>query len=249
MPSASPPPSRPLGDKIAIDGAYQYRALHEGNPVQRCWHEAKLWLVDRFLPPRAGDFVLDVGCGSGVVADHLARGGATVLGVDANRAAVEFARQRFARETLSFYQGFVDDAFAVDQEAAAVYCIEVLEHMQYDQALALLRRFHALLAEGGRALLTTPNYWSAWPLIELACDVFMSTAAMREEQHVCRFNPRKLRRICEQAGFEVERAGSFCLAAPWLAPVSRRLARRVHDAEVLLPCPAGALLFIVLRKR
>ena len=102
---------RRTGDTIAIDGAYQYRALTEGNPVQRFWHEAKQLVIDRFLPPEPGDFVMDVGCGSGVIANHLAEQGAEVIAVDGN------GRVAFKKAVLlgkSVCKRLVDELFEQD---------------------------------------------------------------------------------------------------------------------------------------
>jgi SAM-dependent methyltransferase len=44
------------------------------------------------LQPAAGEHVLDVGCGPGVLAPHVARAGARYTGVDASRKLIRFAR-------------------------------------------------------------------------------------------------------------------------------------------------------------
>src|SRR5262249_49069906 len=61
---------------VPIDGAYQDRARREGFVVQRFWHHQKELVVRSLAPPRAGERALDVGCGSGVVANLLASEGA-----------------------------------------------------------------------------------------------------------------------------------------------------------------------------
>ena len=57
------------------------------------------WMVSRFSIG-AGSRVLDLGCGPGLYAERLARRGATVLGVDASRRSVDYAREVAAREGL-----------------------------------------------------------------------------------------------------------------------------------------------------
>lgn len=84
--------ARRIGDSIAIPGDYQYRALHDGPAVQRFWHHGKLAAAEAALHPVAGDVVLDVGCGSGVLSARLgAIPGVRVIGVDANADAIAFA--------------------------------------------------------------------------------------------------------------------------------------------------------------
>ena len=45
------------------------------------------------LAPREGEFVLDVGCGPGVLAPHIAAHGASYTGLDASRRLIAFARR------------------------------------------------------------------------------------------------------------------------------------------------------------
>lgn len=241
-------PHRRTGDTIAIDGAYQYKALTEGNPIQRFWHEAKQLVIDRFLPPEPGDFVLDVGCGSGVIANHLAEQGAKVIAVDGNPSAIAFAQKQFPSEKIQFVNGLVDEVFEAGRPVDKIYCLEVIEHVYYEQVVKMLQAFHTLLKPGGQVFLTTPNYASLWPVIEFACDKLQKTATMRGEQHVCHFTPRRLRTVCREAGFDVEHLSSFCLAAPWVAPLGNGLARRMHNLEVALPVTVGSILLVVIRK-
>ncbi len=46
------------------------------------------------LDPRPGEFVIDIGCGDGVLTEQIARAGAKVIGLDASREMVEAARAR-----------------------------------------------------------------------------------------------------------------------------------------------------------
>ena len=241
--------ARRTGDTVAIDGAYQYRALTEGHPVQRFWHETKQLVIDRFLPPQPGDYVMDVGCGSGVISNHLAGHGASVVAVDGNENAIAFAREQFPSENIRFVNGLVDENFDVERPVDNIYCMEVIEHVYYEQVIKMLSIFRDLLKPGGHALLTTPNYASLWPVIEFACDKLQKTPNMSGDQHVCRFTPRRLRKACLEVGLEVERLTSFCLAAPWVAPLSMGLARRLHEVEVALPVRLGSILLVIVRKR
>jgi 2-polyprenyl-6-hydroxyphenyl methylase/3-demethylubiquinone-9 3-methyltransferase len=224
-------PLRRTGDDVAIEGGYQHRALHEGNAVQRFWHLNKQLTIARYLPPRPGTFVVDAGCGSGVVADFLARGGATVVGLDASPDAVAFARRTYARPNLSFEVALADEAFRFARPADAVYCLELLEHLYPEQAAQVLRAFRAGLAPGGRLYLTTPNAHSPWPVLEWLMDALRLAPHMAGDQHVAQYTRRSLRVLCESAGFVVERLDATLLLAPWLAPLGLGLARRVNELE------------------
>jgi len=239
---------RRTGDTVGISGDYQYRALTEGGAVQRFSHYSKQLVITRWLPPQPGQKVIDVGCGSGVISSFLGRLGAQVLGVDVNPSAVEFAANKFATDNVKFKLGLVDETFRPGWQADRIYCLEVIEHVYAHQALSMLRVFRSLLAPGGRVLLTTPNYVSAWPLIEWVMDTFGLAPRLRGRQHVQWYNRWKLRRLCIDAGFEVERITSYCFLAPWLAPLSWALAEKVADLEGRADLGAGAILACVLRR-
>ncbi len=48
----------------------------------------------------------------------------------------------------------------IDESFDVVYLFEVIEHLDLEEGQALLKRIHALLREGGRLILTTPNVFN-----------------------------------------------------------------------------------------
>ena len=62
----------------------EFRPLHDLNPLRLEW-------IDQ-LAPLAGQQVLDVGCGGGILSDSMARKGAQVLGIDLADKALRVAR-------------------------------------------------------------------------------------------------------------------------------------------------------------
>lgn len=239
---------RRTGDAIAIDGAYQHRALTQGPAVQRFWHRSKLLLLDWMFAVGPGDRVLDVGFGSGVFADAMAARGAQVLGVDANPEAVAYARRTFGRPGLEFREGLLDELQLPPSSVDKAVCLEIVEHVYLDQVRRLLESLRTVLVPGGRVLITTPNYRGLWPLVEWGLDRFSNAATMDAEQHVTHFNRRLLRRVCEDAGFEVPALRTYSTFAPFAAAVSTSLAERLERTERAVDLPFGNLLVGVLQK-
>jgi 2-polyprenyl-3-methyl-5-hydroxy-6-metoxy-1,4-benzoquinol methylase len=239
---------RRTGDQIPIEGNYQYRALTSGSSVQRFWHQAKLYAVEDLLPVCEGEFVLDFGCGSGVLSGFLSGRGARVLGVDANPAAIQFAKSQFGSDQVEFRLGLIDEEFKLDTPFDKAYCLEVIEHVYPHQGKAMLLNLHRLLRPGGQLLLTTPNYRSIWPIIELGLDHFSRVPPMKGDQHVARYNPQTLKALVHETGFEIETICSICLLAPWTAPLSWALARRIYRWELRMPFLWGSILVLVARK-
>ena len=218
------------GDSVEISGAYQYQARNSGPAVQRFWHYEKERNIRKFSPPMPGERVLDVGCGSGVLADLLASMGAEVTGIDANPKAIEFARATFHRPNL-------------------VYCLEVIEHLYEQQVRALLATFARLLRPGGVLTMTTPNYRGLWPAIELVMDRLRLAPPMAEHQHVTRFDRVKLRQLLTDTDWEIVRLATFSTFAPFVSALSWRLAERCAEVEDRADLPFGNLLLVVAKRR
>ena len=217
-------------DAIHISGDYQARALKSERAAQRFWHEAKFRLIERIALPAKHDRVLDAGCGSGTIANFLAMHASQVIGMDSNPSAIEYTRTAYNAPNLEFRLGQFED-LRCDKRFDRIYCIEVIEHLYEKQAADVLSLFYELTNPGGHLFLTTPNYHSAWPLIEWLLDRFALVATLDEVQHVTHFNKRKLSAMCEQAGWTVHHIGTFNGVAPFLAPLSYRLALRLEGLE------------------
>lgn len=235
------------GDVAKIAGSYQFDALTKGNAVQRFWHANKQMAIQRYLPPQPSEFILDVGCGSGVIADFLAKSGATVWGIDGSEDAIAFAGKTFPQPNLSFHQGLVDERFQTDRPVDKLYCLEVIEHIYVDQGRQMLSNFYRTLRPGGAVFLTTPNYRSFWPLIEWTLDTLKLVPHLMDDQHVAKYHRSKLSDLAKSSGFMVEQMATTCFVAPWLAPLSWNLADKVNSMETGRFFP-GSILVAVLRK-
>jgi 2-polyprenyl-3-methyl-5-hydroxy-6-metoxy-1,4-benzoquinol methylase len=227
------PLKRREGDAIHISGDYQARALKSDRAAQRFWHEAKFRLMERIAMPGKHERVLDAGCGSGTISHFLSLHAGEVVGIDSNPSAINYARSAFRSSNLEFRLGQFEDLMG-DKPFDRIYCIEVIEHLYEQQVADVLSLFNNLTNPGGQLFLTTPNYRSAWPMIEWALDRLGLAAKMDEVQHVTHFTKRKLTALCERAGWRVRHVGTFNGLAPFLAPISRRLALGTEKVEFLL---------------
>jgi 2-polyprenyl-3-methyl-5-hydroxy-6-metoxy-1,4-benzoquinol methylase len=111
---------------------------------------------------RAGERVLDVGCGKGELAFDLAeRARANVTGIDVNARSLAFARARFPYERVELVEA---DAREWSPPASydVVVLSNVLEHVS--DRVALLRRL-AELARPSRFLIRVPVLERDWQVI------------------------------------------------------------------------------------
>jgi SAM-dependent methyltransferase len=122
-------------------------------------------LVERARPIGASERILDLGCGTGIVARVLRErlgGAANIIGVDASVPMIEKARS-IAPE-IDFRVGNVLDLPFVDGSFDLALCQEVLQFVP--DRVAALREVRRVLSPGGRLLVSTWQPLSEQPFYE-----------------------------------------------------------------------------------
>ncbi len=144
--------------------------LHRLNPVRLKYLRDQVdhhWQLDEHdLRPLAGRRAADVGCGAGLLAEPLARLGASVTGIDAADANIAVARDHALGQGLDIdYR--VGGAEALSGRFDRVTSMEVVEHVA--DVPAFVGGLAAAVAEGGLLIMSTPNRtaWSRLVMIGL----------------------------------------------------------------------------------
>lgn len=133
------------------DKESEFRPLHEINPLRLDWING--------LVPLNGLRVLDVGCGGGILADSMARRGASVLGIDLAHKALKVA-QLHALEAQTQgvdYREISAEQLAAEQPGAfdVITCMEMLEHVPNPEAV--VKACAMLVKPGGHVFFSTIN--------------------------------------------------------------------------------------------
>nr|AAL29121.1 SD02225p [Drosophila melanogaster] len=109
-----------------------------------------------------GQNILEVGCGGGLLTEHLARLGAQVTGIDLGEKLIEAAREHLKCSSPELASNVVYKIEPVDQHAKAncecydaVIVSEVLEHVK--DKVSLLEASVRSLKPGGSIFITTLN--------------------------------------------------------------------------------------------
>lgn len=133
------------------DADGEMRTLHDLNPARLQWIESVAGL--------AGQRVLDVGCGAGLLAEAMARRGALVTGIDmaADTLAVARLHLRESPELAIDYRETTAEELARHSPGSfdVVTCMELLEHVP-DPA-RLVAACATLAVPGGSVLFSTIN--------------------------------------------------------------------------------------------
>jgi 2-polyprenyl-6-hydroxyphenyl methylase/3-demethylubiquinone-9 3-methyltransferase len=132
------------------DGDGEFKPLHRLDPVRAQYVASRARL--------SGAKVLDVGCGGGLLAESLARLGATVTAIDLAPAMIQVAKLHAAESGLVIDYRVQDAADLATTDAQAfdvVCCMEMLEHVA-DPAgfMGILAK---LVRPGGTVFVSTLN--------------------------------------------------------------------------------------------
>ncbi|MDE0841257.1 MAG: bifunctional 2-polyprenyl-6-hydroxyphenol methylase/3-demethylubiquinol 3-O-methyltransferase UbiG [Porticoccaceae bacterium] len=128
----------------------EFKPLHDINPLRANW-------IDN-VSPVAGQQLLDIGCGGGILSEAMAQRGAQVTGIDMGEAPLAVAKLHQLESQLGIdYLKTTAEEFA-EQNASRfniVTCLEMLEHVP--QPSSVVQACADLLKPGGWAFFSTIN--------------------------------------------------------------------------------------------
>jgi len=133
------------------DPQSEFAPLHQINPLRLGWINQ--------LAPVAGQRMLDVGCGGGILTEAMAHQGARVMGIDLSTKALKVAQLHALETGLQGveYREISAEALAEEQPASfdTVTCMEMLEHVP--NPAAVVQACAQLVKPGGWVFFSTIN--------------------------------------------------------------------------------------------
>ncbi|MCR4396675.1 MAG: methyltransferase domain-containing protein [Candidatus Saccharicenans sp.] len=180
----------------------------------------------RWLDPKPGEKILDVGCGDGFYTEKIARKGAEATGIDIRKKALVRARKRCSSQKLRFMEMDAEELDFPENYFDKVISFCVIEHLQDDEKT--LRQIARLLKPGGRLFLSADSLSNPGLRAE-------EKESHRRRYRVNQFYDREVvSGKLQQAGLKLERS-QFVLSSP-LALALARFSWRLDDLPaVLLP--------------
>lgn len=182
-------------------------------------------------PPLA----LDVGCGTGLVLEHL-RACSRPLGLDFSTLALSYCRRRGIADLV---RSEADCLPVADATADVALALDLLEHIEDDAAV--IAEMARVLKPGGHAVVAVPAHRFLW-------------SEHDEALHHCRrYGRPDLRRLIAETPFETVRL-TYAISFTFVPIVLYRLATRPFKRGdkpkthvILLPRAANSLLIRFLR--
>lgn len=194
--------------------------------VRFCWHDLKFrTVISRLNTPRR---LLDIGCGPGTfVGNYLP--GVEALGIDLSASQVDYATRTYGSTAHRFSTRSLAGLAEAGERFDAVTVIELIEHLAPVEAIRLLAAARLLLTQDGVLVVTTPNYRSLWPIIELGVNALSPVSYI--EQHINKYRRGLLAEHLSAAGY---RDVTVCTAvglAPFTAVFGLGVANAMHAIE------------------
>ncbi len=168
----------------------------------------------RVIGPGRGARVFEIGCGSGLLLDELARAGWRTAGCDPEQAAVAIAREKGHDVRAELFEP------RAELRSRLVILGDVLEHQADPRSM--LAQARAIVAPGGGLYLRVPD------LEALDGESFGDVFGL---QHRVWFTRDTLREMLAVEGFEVLRTGPFARGMHALARLCERRAWRRPAGE------------------
>ena len=199
------------------------------------WFQGRKAIVVQLLSQlpalrRPGARVLDLGCGTGLMLEHL-NAGNWAVGLDFSPLALGFSRRRGASRLV---QGDVQRLPVASDSFDVVTALDLAEHVERDDAF--FREVRRVLRTGGRLVLTVPAHPFLWSDHDEA--LF----------HYRRYTRAELRAKLLAAGLRIERL-SYGISLTFPAIVAFRFLQRLwqkpgHPKTHLITLPNWANTFL-----
>jgi 2-polyprenyl-6-hydroxyphenyl methylase / 3-demethylubiquinone-9 3-methyltransferase len=180
----------------------EFRPLHDINPPRVNFIEQHAGI--------AGQRIVDIGCGGGILSEALAARGAEVTGIDLAEKSLKIARLHLLESGQHVdYQHKAAEALAVEQPAHfdVVTCMEMLEHVP--SPAQIIESCAALARPGGWLFFSTLNRNPKSYLLAVLGAEYILNLLPRGTHDYARFlKPSELTRMTRAAGLEtIEVAG------------------------------------------
>jgi len=179
------------------DPRSEFKPLHDINPL-------RLDYINR-IAPLAGQAVLDVGCGGGILAESMAGLDASVTGIDLGDKALQVAKLHLLESGKQVeYRKIAVEDLAAEQPGRynVVTCMEMLEHVP-DPA-STVRACAQLVKPGGHVFFSTLNRNPKSYLFAVIGAEYVLNLLPRGTHDYAKFiKPSELAQFCRNAGLSV----------------------------------------------
>ena len=221
--------SKSSDDRIDQDyydssGYFETEAAHLLDPTSP-FQQYRVRMVEALAQPRETDDVVDMGSGWGTFEMALAPRVNSILGVDFSARSVELSREALARhgaENVSFLRADAGDTGLDASAYDLVIAADLFEHLYPEDSERVAREAYRLLKPGGRFAVWTPHRGHILEILKNNRILLKP-----DPTHVDYKSMRRMRDLCTEAGFRIEKAYFAESHVPVLRTLERLFGRIV----------------------
>ncbi|MYM62889.1 bifunctional 2-polyprenyl-6-hydroxyphenol methylase/3-demethylubiquinol 3-O-methyltransferase UbiG [Pseudomaricurvus sp. HS19] len=199
----------------------EFKPLHDINPL-RC-----NFIDER--SPVAGQKVVDVGCGGGILAEALAQRGADVTGIDMGEAPLEVAKLHSLESGVQVnYRRITAEELAAEQPGQydIVTCLEMLEHVP--DPSSVIKACATLCKPGGHVYFSTINRNpKAYAFAVLGAEYVLQLLPKGTHEYSKFIKPSELAQWIRQADLQMQD-----MTGMTYNPITKRYKLKASDVDV-----------------
>ena len=203
------------------DRESEFKPLHDINPLRANW-------IDKHSPV-AGNKVLDVGCGGGILTESLAHRGANVSGIDMGEAPLAVAKLHSLESGVEVnYQRITAEQLAEQQPESfdIVTCLEMLEHVP--DPGSVINACAKLVKPGGHLYFSTINRNpKAYMLAVVGAEYILRMLPRGTHEYDKFIRPSELGNWIRNSGLELQ-----TMTGLTYNPITRRYRLNDNDIDV-----------------
>jgi len=204
---------------------------------QRHTEKERITRLMKTIAPRPDHLFLDVGCGVGQLTYHLARAGASVVGLDIGYERLQLGFEMLNEFSLPAPVSFIcQDAISLpfrNEMFDRAVCTDVMEHLSDEEKRAVLQEVYRVLKPSGEVFFHTPNKRRLqlglltrrfFALLRLKNPMSIRHHYAEGGGHVGLTTPRKLMPMFTASGFDC-----ICIYCPGDIPILKGWCRPIND--------------------
>lgn len=214
----------PKFDYQEIETGYYDRIFQKKSGPQSKWHWQKFEVFRDMIHQAGfspGAKLLDIACGPGTFIGTL-DASIEAVGVDIAAPQISYATEQYGAPGKQFVKIDPGPLPFEDNHFDIATCIELIEHLTPEQVTQVLSEARRVLKPGGLLLVSTPNYHSGWPLLEVIVNRLSELSYA--DQHINKFYSSRLRQLLRELGFRQETVRPYQGLAPFGAFLSWQFA-------------------------
>ena len=176
-----------------------YHEIYNKNNARSNWHKIKFQRVINEIKfdNNTHSGVLDYGCGPGTFLSLFNSN--FKLGYDISEDQIDFAKQLVLDGQFTTKYSDLESYY---RDISHITACELIEHLEYKQIIKFFDLIKKIVIKRSEknlkttVIITTPNYISFWPILEIFVDIF--SRQNYRAQHVSKFKVASIKKIIKE---------------------------------------------------